>query len=95
MIIREINNVKIAVNPKKANQVFLSKKFLSSKENNQTELSPTKICKLISRDLFTPMLMTWELLDKCNFSCSFCYIVWPGPDIFAIDRQLPRRLQAR
>lgn len=75
MILREINNVKIAVNPKKANQVFLSKKFLSSKENNQTELSPTKICKLISRDLFTPMLMTWELLDKCNFSCSFCYIV--------------------
>jgi len=38
-------------------------------------LSSYDICNLLSNKGFIPLYLEWELIDKCNFSCPFCYIV--------------------
>lgn len=75
MIYREINGVQIAINPNSANEIFFEERFIDEKDVDIENMSPPDICKLISGDRYLPMILTWELLDKCNFSCPFCYIV--------------------
>ncbi len=74
-IIREIGDVTIMVNPHASNEVFFEESFLKSKSIKDSSLSPSRICQIIAEENFIPMLLTWELLDKCSFACPFCYIV--------------------
>jgi|GEM_PF-1355712 len=74
---RIIGQAELLVNINSSNEVLLQQHFLD--ENNieckNAALTPAEICELISKDKFIPMIMSWELLDKCSFKCPFCYIV--------------------
>lgn len=74
MIQRKINNVDVLMNPHSANEIYFTSKFLEENGSSVNNMSPSELCGLISGSSYTPMLLTWELLDKCNFSCPFCYI---------------------
>ena len=74
-IVRTIGNVTLMVNTKAANEVFFEEEFLASKKITNLNLSPTDICELVTENKYIPMIMSWELLDKCSFKCPFCYIV--------------------
>lgn len=74
MVYRKINSINFAINPSASNEIYFEKEFtITNKITN--ELAPQDICKLIAKNNYFPMILTWELLDKCNFSCPFCYIV--------------------
>lgn len=75
MIERIINDVQLLVNPNAANEIYFDEVFLKENCVAGNNLSPSELCGLISGNSYTPMILTWELLDKCNFSCPFCYIV--------------------
>ena len=71
---RNINDVNILVNISKSNGILLEQSFTINNNINDS-ISIIDIIKLISKDKYIPMFATWELLDKCNFNCPFCYIV--------------------
>ncbi|GHV67346.1 hypothetical protein FACS1894199_12630 [Bacteroidia bacterium] len=75
MIERKINNVDILINPYSANEIYFDSEFLEKNGALVQNMSPSELCGLVSGNSYTPMILTWELLDKCNFSCPFCYIV--------------------
>jgi MoaA/NifB/PqqE/SkfB family radical SAM enzyme len=74
-VIRKIENVTMMVNTKAANEVFFEEEFIAERKIINLNLSPTEICELVAKDKYIPMIMSWELLDKCSFKCPFCYIV--------------------
>lgn len=63
------------INPYSANEIYFNSKFLEKNGSLVKSMSPSQLCGLISGCSYTPMLLTWELLDRCNFYCPFCYIV--------------------
>ncbi|WP_418310343.1 radical SAM protein [Odoribacter laneus] len=75
MVQRRINNVDVLINPYSANEIYFNSKFLEKNGSLVKSMSPSQLCGLISGCSYTPMLLTWELLDRCNFYCPFCYIV--------------------
>lgn len=75
LVPRNINGVTIGVDITKPNELFFEEEFVIKNPLISDIVSPADLCMAISPGNFTPLLMTWELLDKCSFSCSFCYIV--------------------
>ena len=74
-VIREIGGVSMMINPHSPNEIYFEEGFLESKGVNNTTFSPNEICQLVAGNQYIPMIVTWELLDKCSFGCPFCYIV--------------------
>lgn len=74
-IMRTIGDVPVLVDPQGAHTLFFSEDFLSDNNVAGRPLSQLDICRLLSRDKFLPVFLHWELIDKCNFKCPFCYIV--------------------
>ncbi|MBP6430192.1 MAG: radical SAM protein [Ferruginibacter sp.] len=74
---RKIGQTDLLVNIHSANEVLFDEEFLQENniESNNAVLTPSEICELIAKDDYIPMIMSWELLDKCSFKCPFCYIV--------------------
>lgn len=79
-IVRKINGHEVLVNSASGFELSLECSLLkeSGHEENTHELSLTKddVLNVLSIDeKHSPISLHWELLDKCNFSCPFCYIV--------------------
>lgn len=74
LIERTINNINLLVNANKPNEIFFEKEVVES-HPDISNITPVELCKIIAGNNFTPLLMSWEILDKCSFSCPFCYIV--------------------
>lgn len=74
-VIRNIGGVDLMINPNKANEVFFEEDFIIANKIESEDLSPNDLCKYIAGNRYLPLIATWELLDKCSFGCSFCYIV--------------------
>lgn len=71
---RTINNIDLLVDCNSSDGIYFSEEF--SKENSLSKgASILDIFKLFSRDTFRPLHLMWEIIDKCNFSCPFCYVV--------------------
>lgn len=71
MITRTINGITFDINPRKSSSIICD----------------SDVAQFINKDLslffdylyeqkkeYTPMVTTWEITDKCNFNCPFCYI---------------------
>lgn len=79
-IIRKIGPHEILVNTNAGMELSLEASILQNlkcdKVDNEVSLSKTEILKLLSAgDSYLPLSMHWELTDKCNYLCPFCYIV--------------------
>jgi MoaA/NifB/PqqE/SkfB family radical SAM enzyme len=74
LIERTINDYNILIDIHKANEVFFEENAIQSNKD-LSNITPIELCNIISPNKFTPLLLTWELLDKCSFACPFCYIV--------------------
>ncbi len=73
-IIRKIGDVELMVETESANELYFEQSFIEKNNIIDKNLSPADICNYIASDTYLPLLLNWELLDKCNFSCPFCYI---------------------
>lgn len=75
MVKRIINDVQVLVNPNSANEIYLDSAYIEHNNVLDYSLSPSELCGLITKDNFAPMALIWEMIDRCNFACPFCYIV--------------------
>lgn len=74
-ISRNINGISIMVEPHSSNEIFFEEEFLQNNSILQNIFTPNELCKLIAGEKYLPLILTWELTDKCSFKCPFCYIV--------------------
>lgn len=74
-ITRKIGVETIMVNTRQANEIYFQKDTLEEFGIKDRTLTELDVCKILSYDDFHPILLDWELLDKCSFKCPFCYIV--------------------
>lgn len=75
MIARTINGFDILVNPYSPNEILMETKHYKESYTGNLNLSPEELCEILADGKFVPLILTWELTDKCNFKCPFCYIV--------------------
>lgn len=71
---RVINAHRIMVNKYKAQEVLLEKKLLRD-ANASSIMTIRQMVELLKLgDNSTPFSLRWELTNRCNLSCPFCYI---------------------
>ncbi len=73
MIKRNINNILIQLEPTKSDTFFIGNKIDDNKEIEFENISD--LARYISGNKYFPIVGSWEITTKCNFSCPFCYIV--------------------
>lgn len=74
MLQRHIGDIPFFVDTHSARDIYLPDSIL--KDNNLHQpITQHQILSVFSRSSYRPLLLSWELLDKCNFKCPFCYIV--------------------
>lgn len=71
LVYREINGTEFAVDINKSNSLLC--------ENDIAEKIDGDIYSFVEylydqQKKYTPMVATWELTNRCNFNCKFCYI---------------------
>lgn len=72
-------NKRVIVDTNSANKIYLDKKTLAKHGiSSNTDLSQREILNILSEGESLPLFVSWELTDKCNFSCPFCYIKREG-----------------
>lgn len=69
-ILREINGVYVLINSTSSNEILIA-----DDEDSENSLNINKTLHKISKGSYVPLYLEWELTDKCNFRCPFCYIV--------------------
>lgn len=79
-IIRKIGKHEVLVNINEGMELSfedsLLKNFEYNKDDGTVSLSKKEILKILSTgNNYLPLSLHWELLDKCNYACPFCYIV--------------------
>lgn len=80
-IIRKIGNHEILIDTSKPVGIYLQEDTLKSYDlintNTSSEVSINKktILNILSEGDYLPLTLQWEMTDKCNFACDFCYIV--------------------
>lgn len=74
-IVRTIGGATLLVESNESHGLYFDEDFLLKAEVSELQLSQLDICRLLSEDCFRPILLQWEITDKCSFSCPFCYIV--------------------
>lgn len=74
MIERTISDIKFFVDEKSARDIYFDEKTVEKYKIN-SETTQGDILHIFSQDGYKPLYLMWEILDKCNFSCQFCYIV--------------------
>lgn len=64
------------VNPCAASEIFFDNETIRRLCDKQVELSVTGISSYLRNhnDIYFPILLTWDMTSRCNFSCPFCYI---------------------
>ena len=76
LIYRTINNIDIAIDINTSRDVYFTEQFLKSNDVLNSSLDQNNVLNMLSKSSqFTPLYLMWEMIDKCNFSCPFCYIV--------------------
>ena len=75
MVIREINGKQVAVDTNKGSSIFLKKEDLDNFGINPNccSLNDIELC-LKGNSEVVPFELTWELTNRCNLNCPFCYI---------------------
>lgn len=76
MITRNINNVEIEVEERLADELYFDEDFINSIDGSDGDISAIKdgIYKNNKNTSYFPLSIMWELTNRCNFRCPFCYI---------------------
>lgn len=77
-VIRNIGRHCILVDTAEPISIYLEEKTIKEFVSDiqlPIELSKPKILEILSEGGYIPLTLHWELLDKCNLSYPFCYIV--------------------
>jgi MoaA/NifB/PqqE/SkfB family radical SAM enzyme len=77
-IIRRIGRYDVLVDSSEPCGVYFEESALphGSGDNTAVTLGKKEVLDiLVNGDDYLPLTLRWELLDRCNFSCPFCYIV--------------------
>lgn len=72
--LRRIGNIDVLVDCHESHDIYFDEDTLKN-NNFPDELTQIDICQFLSKNEFHPIYLMWEITDKCNFSCPFCYIV--------------------
>lgn len=83
-VIRDINNIKIAVETSEACGVFFSLEDIKKYNINKSSFDFKEMLKILKGDCdMLPLDIVWELTNRCNLNCPFCYIhnVRDGKDV--------------
>ncbi len=76
-IVRQIGELELLIETSDPQSIFLPEDVIDQETGSSDSpmLTRRQILKLLSNgDTYRPLSLTWEMLDKCNFSCPFCYI---------------------
>ena len=73
MIRRNINNVKILIDEKEANSIYFSNSFAGKLIDDSISTILDAIYN--QKRIMVPLTVLFEITNKCNFKCPFCYIV--------------------
>lgn len=63
--------VEYDVNEHEANEIYLDEELLEETNNGDID---SILNMMYRKNGISPLSMTWELTNKCNFNCPFCYI---------------------
>jgi hypothetical protein len=78
-VIRRIGDMELLIETSEAHSISFPEGSLPETTydaEGQPNLSRRQVLQLLSNgDSYRPLSLTWELLDRCNLSCPFCYIV--------------------
>lgn len=75
-VIRTIGVHEVLVETSEPFGISLAQKTLGPLTSGTPDLEKGDILRLLANgDEYLPLSIQWELLDRCNFSCPFCYIV--------------------
>lgn len=75
LCIRTVNGVNIAVDIHSPNKILFEKDFAQKHNLNPDNTDMKTIFKVIKGDTqMIPLSLTWELTNRCNLQCEFCYI---------------------
>lgn len=75
-VVRKIGAHEFLVNPNEPCGIYLEESLVDELNVSGATLTKKQLLKLLaSGDDYFPLTTRWELLDRCNFSCPFCYIV--------------------
>lgn len=69
---RNIFDIEIEVDTAEPNIIYFDENYF--KDINEGVLADVKEFFYKKNKSFTPISLTWELTNKCNFKCPFCYI---------------------
>lgn len=72
MITRTINTIEYDINETEANELYFDESDYF--ETNDGDLNSILDMFYNRTKSISPLSMVWELTEKCNFSCPFCYI---------------------
>ncbi len=71
---RQIGDVDLLIDCAGPHDIYFEEGFLEG-HGLSGGASQLDICKVLSKDRFRPIYLMWEIVDKCDFACPFCYIV--------------------
>lgn len=56
--------------------IYIEKEFLEQFNDSKFDISVTGISKYLRECVsdYSPILLSWDMTSRCNFSCPFCYI---------------------
>lgn len=75
LVPRFIGGEEILVESCKAGEVHLPREIAEGIEQSSDDgITITNIIRRLCRSAYHPMVVGWELLDRCNLRCPFCYI---------------------
>lgn len=75
MVVREINNVRFAVEPAYSNKILLNDETYNAMDKPDCVMLDDLSKFIESRsEKSLPLSLHWHMTTRCNFSCPFCYI---------------------
>lgn len=80
---RTINGVHLGVDPHTRANLYLPNEII--KKLDDYALDQILELLYLETNQYTPLALTWELTNICNFSCPFCYINTPNKTTKSVD----------
>lgn len=68
--------IRYGVDPASASDIYLDKQTIQELQDGGHKLSVSGMSAYLKarQSTFSPVLLNWDMISKCNFNCPFCYI---------------------
>lgn len=88
---RQVGNYCVLIDCNEPHDIYFEQKYPLTNIRHQA-LSQTDICQMLSEDKPRPISLKWEITDKCNLSCPFCYIVGQSHNMIVRFKDIEEQL---